>query len=395
MRHLLKAIGFWIWGLLAIGLAASVANIGYRWAGHFHSVDQPETAPRNGVSLQIGPARTSLSASPSAASAQSVPLTGALPTGSRARLELAEHNQDVNGEIYYGQELYYQREASTDDLVQLVSRITLAKGCEVGLVWANRALEFEERVRRTPSAELYSAKSGCVKDRGEAIATAVELIKLTDDPKWWRHWIELNVQGQNDWVALAYLRVGNLVGALSPALTADYATLLDRLKLYGEGHRFVQRTTKALSADHSEGAEFLKEDLALSDGIFVRGASADAEKRNQLLDSPRLGPEVLARIGALSYEAGNFESAIGELTTALPGIPKAPMGTRIDPSSANHPEDSYVYLALSQLELNRKEAALKTFSALLNLYLYAPWRDAWQIYIEQKLATSVLLKPGA
>ena len=380
MRNLLKAMGFWIWGLLAIGLAASVANIGYRWVSHYHASGFAEEAPKNGdLRLPAETAKASPEVNLNSPAANSVGAAVA-SAGARARLEAAEHTQDTAGEIYYGQELYYQREATTEDLVQLVSRITLAQGCAVGLVWANRAIEYV----REPSVELYTAKSGCAKDRRDAIATAVELIKLTNDSKWWRHWVELNVQGEKDfWVALAYFRVGDLVGALSPDLMSKYADLLDRLKLYGEGHRFIQRAMKALSADHSPGAESDRRNLELFDLKFTGGASADARRRNELLDAAHLSPEVLAQIGALSYGAGNFESAITELTAALPGLPTTNRRIRYDGSSAYHPEDSFVYLALSQLELKNKEGALKTFSSMLNLYLYEPWRDAWRLYVEE------------
>jgi hypothetical protein len=30
MNHLLKAMGFWIWGLVAIGLSVSVVSVSYR-----------------------------------------------------------------------------------------------------------------------------------------------------------------------------------------------------------------------------------------------------------------------------------------------------------------------------------------------------------------------------
>ncbi len=30
MNHLLKAMGFWVWGLVAIGLSVSVVSVSYR-----------------------------------------------------------------------------------------------------------------------------------------------------------------------------------------------------------------------------------------------------------------------------------------------------------------------------------------------------------------------------
>ena len=42
MSHLLKAMGFWIWGLVAIGLSVSLVSVSYRmlsvYRSHDHSV---------------------------------------------------------------------------------------------------------------------------------------------------------------------------------------------------------------------------------------------------------------------------------------------------------------------------------------------------------------------
>jgi len=37
MNHLLKAMGFWIWGLVAIGLSVSVASVSYRMLSLYQS----------------------------------------------------------------------------------------------------------------------------------------------------------------------------------------------------------------------------------------------------------------------------------------------------------------------------------------------------------------------
>jgi tetratricopeptide (TPR) repeat protein len=270
------------------------------------------------------------------------------------------------------------------------------KAATSGWYGANRSLEFEEQVRRKPSAELYTAKFGCAKDRRDAISTAAELVKITDEPSWWRRWIELSIQGENDArVALAYLRVGELVGALSPDLMVQLADTLDRLKLYGEGHRFVQRANKLLANDPSLSAEMARDQLGLFDRDFSGGAAADVRVRAQLLDSPRLEPDALARVGALSYGEGNYQSAVSELIMATPRLFKPSTASRLAESSATRPEDYYVYLALSQLELKQKERALQTFSSMLNLHPDDRWRNPWQMYVEKLAKSAVQTSAGS
>jgi hypothetical protein len=43
MRHMLKALGFWIWGLIAVSIAVSVVPLGYRLAAlwRLHDVSAP------------------------------------------------------------------------------------------------------------------------------------------------------------------------------------------------------------------------------------------------------------------------------------------------------------------------------------------------------------------
>jgi predicted negative regulator of RcsB-dependent stress response len=52
MNHLLKAMGFWVWGLVAIGLSVSMVSVSYRLAAvysaheiHAHSVSSPTPGP--------------------------------------------------------------------------------------------------------------------------------------------------------------------------------------------------------------------------------------------------------------------------------------------------------------------------------------------------------------
>jgi hypothetical protein len=56
MRHMLKALGFWIWGLIAISIAASVVPLGYRvatlWRLHDVSVPSDQGAPSGTAATQ-------------------------------------------------------------------------------------------------------------------------------------------------------------------------------------------------------------------------------------------------------------------------------------------------------------------------------------------------------
>ena len=63
MRHMLKALGFWIWGLIAISIAISVVPLGYRvatlWRLHDLSVPSNPSVPTGVVPTQ-GPTNSDL-----------------------------------------------------------------------------------------------------------------------------------------------------------------------------------------------------------------------------------------------------------------------------------------------------------------------------------------------
>jgi tetratricopeptide (TPR) repeat protein len=63
MRHMLKALGFWIWGLIAISIAVSVVPLGYRvatlWRLHDVSAPSDPSAPSGTVPTQ-SPSNTDL-----------------------------------------------------------------------------------------------------------------------------------------------------------------------------------------------------------------------------------------------------------------------------------------------------------------------------------------------
>lgn len=50
MRHMLKALGFWIWGLIAISTAVSVVPLGYRIATLWHLHDVSTASDPNAPS---------------------------------------------------------------------------------------------------------------------------------------------------------------------------------------------------------------------------------------------------------------------------------------------------------------------------------------------------------
>jgi len=63
MRHMLKALGFWVWGLVAISIAVSVVPLGYRvatlWGMHEFSAPSDLSAP-SGTAPTQSPTNTDL-----------------------------------------------------------------------------------------------------------------------------------------------------------------------------------------------------------------------------------------------------------------------------------------------------------------------------------------------
>ena len=53
MNHLLKAMGFWVWGLVAIGLSVSLVTVSYRMLSVYRSHELAHSQPRSEVGSEV------------------------------------------------------------------------------------------------------------------------------------------------------------------------------------------------------------------------------------------------------------------------------------------------------------------------------------------------------
>ena len=378
MRHMLKALGFWIWGLIAISIAISVVPLGYRVAAlwRLHGISAPsDTGAPSGT-----------------ASTQSPTNTGLQPTTTRAYtpeetqktnqmvFRLAAGNQDYPTATAYGEQLAAAGSATPGDLAVLAQITYLQKDCKNSGLWADKAIAAARKAGDAPKENLFQFKLQCASDAGDNAAMAavlVDLIKLTNKTKYWNALLRIERQQErDDHNLLMIYRVMYDTGAMSAG--ADYmemAQLLGDAALPGEAQTVVEKATAAgLFTDQKDRDRAAR----LLNGLKPR-AEADRKDAARLdaEDAKNQAGEFDVKSGEVYYGSGDYQDAA---TAINRGMQKGQI---------KHLEEAYVYLGRSHLALrNVADAAnafehLKTVPGISDRVL-----RLWTLYAESALPPS-------
>ena len=376
IRLLLKALGFWVWGLLAIALAASLANVGYRYVHQYRAMLASGRADLDTIEQLAANTSAKLSskmASGSATAKRATKITDEAWT--RQQLDAATRNGDVPQEIYLGEQLYWRGFLLGNEKADLVSRIAARSGCREGYAWASRAIDSEILAGRWAPMALYQMRADCSVQidqhftiRGDELNEAIRT--SGGDLVSWSRYLKGLMQSQDFRSELSLYRILYLTGSELPEDEADYAANLYSHGFYGEAAAAYER---AYDYEASLGHETLALELSRRVAAdHLADQSLDSGPLQQL--NPRTPAETM-HLAMLAFEAQDYSQSADLFASVADDLP----------ASANA-DDLYALWAMAYMKIGRERDAAWVITRMLSVTDLTPHvRDAWKLYVETRL----------
>jgi tetratricopeptide (TPR) repeat protein len=414
MSHLLKAMGFWIWGLIVIGLSVTLVAVNSRILSVFRAHDQavtssgifaPEsnrTAPFRGPmlsriiakemtaaqqalqagqwsealrNLEAAEAKSGLTAfdrktiyyfagfvnvklndlkAAQAAFEQSIATGAASPEDKNSMthtlLSIAATTSQYQKTIDYGEQLVDSGSATPNDVAIVAQAYYQLKDCKNSIVWADRAVAAARMAGEAPRENLYLFKLKCASDAGNNAAMIPVLIEL----------IRLNNKSTY-WNTL--LRIER------QDERDDHNTLMIYRIMY-------DTRSMTVGTDYIEMAQLLGDAGLPGEAQTVLGKAMSTglikdqqtERANRLLNSykTRANADKFSeaqsaatnsvgdfgvKLGEIYYGSGDYQNAVIAINEALR-------------QQTQHPDEAYVYLGRAQAQLKNIPEAVQAFAGL-------------------------------
>jgi hypothetical protein len=418
MRLLLKAMGFWIWGMIAISLSASLVALSFRLAPshRWHATpaisapsgitdfkvvaQRPAAPPPIGKTVPKG-AMISRVIGNEMRDAQ-IALQGRRWNDALESLDAAQAKSPLTAfdlkTIYdfkafayikinnlKAAQAAYEAELATgiptaesgaanaDDLGILAQLYYLQKDCKNSAVWADKAAAAARKAGEAPKENLYQFKLQCASDAGDTPgmdAAAVDLIRLTNKANYWNTLLRIERQDErDDHNLLMIYRI--MYDTSSMTVGTDFiemAQLLGDAALPAEAQTVLE---KAMAAGLIQDAQ--KERATRLLNSFEIRAEADKSGQAQLDAETTKSPagELDVKLGEVYYGSGDYQNAVTAITR---GIGKGQI-KRLD--------EAYVYLGRAQVAQENTALAKSAFVLLKSLPNTSPRvTRLWSLYAE-------------
>jgi tetratricopeptide (TPR) repeat protein len=379
--HLLKAMGFWIWGLIAIALSVTLISVNGRVLSIFRA-HHLSVASNAISSTDSGPSvdRHSPSGVQAQAAYENALATGAAPAEDRTSMTrtlfgIAATTNQYQATINYGTEMADAGTATPNDLAIISQSYFQLKDCKNSAAWSDKAVSASRKAGEAPKENLFLFKLQCASDSGDIAAMIpilIDLIRLNNKSTYWNTLLRIERQEEReDHNTLMLYRIMYNTSAMTAG--SDYiemAQLLGDAALPAEAQTVLE---KAMSAGLIK--EEQKERTTRLLDSFKARADADKKGRAQLdaeaIDNP--AGELDVKLGEIYYGFGDYPNAIAAITR---GIAKGQI---------KHQDEAYVYLGLSQATM-REGTAAKEVLTHLNTVPGVSQRVAtlWQLYAETR-----------
>jgi tetratricopeptide (TPR) repeat protein len=364
MSHLLKAMGFWIWGLIAIGLSLTLVAVNSRILSVFHAHDlavtssgifAPEsvrTAPFRGPTISRVIAKEMTAAQ--AALEQSIATGAASPQDKNSMTHtlftIAATTNQYQKTVDYGEEMVDSGSATSNDVAIVAQGYYQLKDCKNTIVWSDKAVAAARKAGQAPKENLYLFKLQCASDAGDyaaMIPVLIELIRLNDKSTYWNTLLRIERQDErDDHNILMIYRIMYDTGAMT--VGTDYiemAQLLGDVGLPGEAQKVLE---KAMSAGLIRDQQQERANRILN--TYKTRADADKYRETQSA-AANSGGDFEVKLGELYFGSGDYQNAVIAINQALR-------------QQVQHPDEAYVYLGRAQAQLRNIPEAMQAFAAL-------------------------------
>jgi tetratricopeptide (TPR) repeat protein len=291
----------------------------------------------------------------------------------RTLFGIAASTQQFQKTIDYGKEMSDAGSATPNDLAIIAQSYFQLKDCKNSGVWVDKAVAASRKAGEAPKENLFLFKLQCASDAGDNAAMVPvlnELIRLTDNSKYWNTLLRVERQEErDDHNTLMLYRVMYDTGAMT--VGSDYiemAQLLGDAALPAEAQTVLEKAM----ASNLIAPEQKERTTRLLNSFKTR---ADADRKGQAqLDAEatkNAAGELDVKLGEVYYGFGEYQNAV---TAINRGIQKGQI---------KHQDEAYVYLGRSQVALKNIAEAKKAFAGLKSVPNISPRvLRLWGLYAE-------------
>ena len=418
MTNLLRAMGFWIWGLLAVVLSVSVVTVSYRMSNLARGLAIPITTITSDEQSQksTGAARELVIAKEMAAAQTAIqagdwnaalknldaaaakfPLsafdrktiadhrgfayfklhrlkdaqaayeaaiaTGAYSAEERAKIDrtlftLAANNADYTQTIALGTQLANANEVTANDLSLIAQAYSVQKDCRMSGFWGDRAIAASRKAGIAPLENVYLFKLQCASDSGSTAAMAAvlyDLIRLTHKRTHWNTLLRLERQDlHNDYNTLQIERLMYDTGAMT--LDTDFIELAQLLSDQGIPGEALMVLKAAMAS------KYMKPEHRDRAERLLAQLTRRVETATDILDPDAVRSLLLATAGEDGGRTFGAPSAIERTATR---------------SQLERPEELNLYIArvlIVQGDFSGARTALQKFIGLCNPTVAKVWK---------------------
>jgi hypothetical protein len=264
--------------------------------------------------------------------------------------------------IDYGKEMTDSGTATPNDTAIIAQSYYQLKDCKNSGVWADKAVAAARKAGEAPKENLYLFKLQCASDAGDNAAMVPvlsDLIRLNNKSTYWNTLLRIERQDErDDHNTLMIYRIMYDTGAMT--VGTDYiemAQLLGDAGLPGEAQTTLE---KAMSAGLISDQQKERTNRLLNS--FKARAEADKKSQAQFDAEATKNPagELDVKLGEVYYGSGDYQNAVTAINRGL------------QKGQIKHPDEGYVYLGRSQVQLKNFAEAKKAFAGLKSVPNISP-----------------------
>jgi len=264
--------------------------------------------------------------------------------------------------IDYGKEMTEAGTATPNDIAIMSQSYYQLKDCKSASAWADKAIAASRKAGEAPKENLYLFKLQCASDAADnsaMVPVLSDLIRLNNKSTYWNTLLRIERQDErDDHNTLMIYRIMFDTGSMT--MGSDYiemAQLLGDAGLPGEAQTTLE---KAMSAGLISDQQKERTNRLLNS--FKTRAEADKKSQAQFDAEATKNPagELDVKLGEVYFGSGDYQNAVTAINRGL------------QKGQIKHPDEAYVYLGRSQVQLKNPAEAKKAFQGLKSVPNMSP-----------------------
>jgi tetratricopeptide (TPR) repeat protein len=291
----------------------------------------------------------------------------------RTLFGIAASTNQYQKTIDYAKEMVDNGTATPNDLAIIAQSYYQLKDCKNAGVWVDKAVAASRKAGEAPKENLYLFKLQCASDAGDTpgmAAVLMDLIKLTNNSKYWNTLLRIERQDErDDHNTLMIYRVMYDTASMTQGTDfIEMSQLLGDAALPGEAQTVLE---KAFGANLITDQQ--KERTTRLLNSFKTRAEADKKGQAQFETeaAKSAAGELDVKLGEVYFGSGDYQNAVNAINRGL------------QKGNLKHPDEAYVYLGRAQVQLKNVADAKKAFAGLKNVPNESPRvLRLWELYAE-------------